>query len=111
MSDILLLIIAIPVLGTNKRMQAMCRLLAFCSASLLASCVGHTTDWIKPGMSAASLEADSLQCKYEAKTTTTVARKGDAVTFGDNGLIFVQDDLMNSCMKARGWREKRASAE
>jgi hypothetical protein len=60
---------------------------------LLTGCAGQ---WERPGATQASLDADRLQCKYEAdKATAAIA---NPVAAG-----MQESTIMSSCLRAKGW--------
>jgi hypothetical protein len=60
---------------------------------LLAGCAGQ---WERPGATQASLDADRLQCKYEAdKATAAIA---NPVAAG-----MQESTVTASCLRSKGW--------
>jgi hypothetical protein len=83
---------------------------------LLGACSTAPKGWHKSGASAADLQRDEDQCRYEAKAatasySTTPSQPGAAAATGraiGDGIVVAekQIDLANECMKARGYMPK-----
>ena len=86
------------------------------AAMLLAACSTSPKGWTKPGATAADVERDQAQCRYEAKSatasyTSTPTQPGNTAAMGaavGDGVVIAekQIELTNDCMKLRGYAPK-----
>ena len=74
------------------------------AAIALGACAANSSNWAKPGTSAARTEQDIRECKYEAEKSTPRSGGDPIAAVLSDGMRTVE--LRDQCLTIRGYRRR-----